>query len=238
MNRFGFVALVLLSQVLAGCGPVTPTTPTGGGSSGVGGGFFGTGGGFSTSGGGSSGTGGGTSGTGGGTSGTGGGTSGTGGGSSSATWAIAECEAAMDKFANANCADRQSWLGFKAQCQRLPSPNSTALCETPLSRAKACHAQFISQGTVFCNGPNTDTNETCGADVVLGILCAATVNAGPCAGVACMYNSDCPSGWSCNDQTRRCFQTSARCPGLPCKYNADCPTGLTCNNATGQCNAN
>lgn len=227
MSRF--VAVAALSFFFA-CGPVGPA-PTGGGTAGVGGGL--STGGFSAGGGGS-----GAGGSTGGGSVTGGGSAGGGsaGGSVSTSWAVAECEAAMDKFVDANCADRQNWVGMKAQCQRIPSPNATALCETPLQRAKACHAQFMSQGTVFCNGPGSDTNETCGADVVLGVLCAGTVNAGPCAGVQCMYNSDCPTGFSCNDQTRRCFQTSASCPGLPCKYNADCPTGLTCNNATGQCN--
>lgn len=144
----------------------------------------------------------------------------------------------MDKFIAPGCADVANWRGLKMQCSRIPSPNATALCGAPLQKAKACHSQFVTQGTVACVGPTTDTNETCGADVVLGVLCAATVNAGPCAGVQCMYNSDCPSGWTCNDKTDRCVQTSARCPGLPCRYNADCPTGFTCNNATEQCNAN
>jgi hypothetical protein len=145
----------------------------------------------------------------------------------------------MDKFASANCADSANWLGLKtAACAKLSNATSVALCGTAFSKAQACQGQFISQAMLACTFGGTDTNDTCGADVVLGALCAATVNTIQCAGVQCQFNTDCPSGWTCNDQTDRCVNTSARCPGLPCRFNTDCPTGFTCNNATGQCNAN
>lgn len=239
----------LLSAVvffsLLACGPAPMPNSTGGGSAGglsLGGGFSSSGGGFSGTGGGTSGTGGGMVQMGGGSSGggaaSGGGTS-SGGGTASGAWTQAGCDAVMDKFASANCADQQNWLGLKvAACAKLSNATSVALCSTAFTKAKACEAQFVSQGMVACLGPATDTNDTCGADVVLGALCAATVNNGQCAGVQCQYNSDCPSGWTCNDQTDRCVNTSASCPGLPCRYNADCPTGFTCNNGTGQCNRN
>lgn len=213
------------------------STSSGGGTASTGGGSASTGGGSSSAGGGASSTGGGASSTGGGSASTGGGSSSAGGGSSSTQWTQSECETSMDKFVSANCSDRQNWVDLKGQCTRLSSPNAMSLCTMPVQRAKACHAQFVSQGTTFCNGAGTDTNETCGADVILGVLCAATVNVGACAGVACQFNSDCPSGWTCNDRTDRCVRTNAPCPGLPCQFNSDCPTGLTCNGATGQCNA-
>lgn len=220
MSRLLF-AVVFFS--LVACGPMPMPGNTGGGSAGglslTGGGFSGTGGGTSQMGGSS-----------------GGGMS---GGGSSGSWTQAGCDAVMDKFASANCADQQNWLGLKvAACAKLSNATSVALCSTAFTKAKACEAQFVSQGMVACIGPGTDTNDTCGADVVLGALCAGTVNNGQCAGVQCQYNSDCPSGWTCNDQTDRCVNTSARCPGLPCRYNADCPAGFTCNDGTGQCNAN
>ncbi|MCU0697169.1 MAG: hypothetical protein MUC96_11610 [Myxococcaceae bacterium] len=205
-------------------------SPTGGGAAGglspVGGGPTGTGGGAAggSSGGGSS---------------VGGGTGGGGGGAAGQTWTAAACDAAMDKFASANCPDSANWLGLKtAACAKLSNVTSVALCATAFSKAQACQAQFISQAMLACTFGGTDTNDTCGADVVLGALCAATVNTAQCAGVQCRFNTDCPSGWTCNDQTDRCVNTSARCPGLPCRFNTDCPTGFTCNDATGQCNAN
>lgn len=225
------LSAVFFFSVVA-CGPVPMPGGAGGGSAG----------GLSVTGGGFSGTGGGTSGTGGGTAQTGGGSAGggtaSGGGAASGAWTQAGCDAVMEKFASANCADKQNWLQLKvAACAKLSNTTSVALCSTAFTKAKACEAQFVSQGMVACVGPATDTNDTCGADVVLGALCAGTVNNVQCAGVQCQYNSDCPSGWTCNDQTDRCVNTSARCPGLPCRYNADCPTGFTCNNGTGQCNA-
>lgn len=217
-----------LVLVLVACGPGPGPGPSGtGGGLAAGGGLSGTGGGFSSTGGGSSSTGGGAAG------------GGAPGGGAATGWTAASCDAAMEKFASASCADRQSWLDLKVSaCAKLGNTNSTALCGAAMSKANACQAQFVSQGMVACTAFGTDTNDTCGVDVVLGALCAATVNNVACAGVTCQYNSDCPTGWTCNDQTDRCVQTSARCPGLPCRYNADCPTGFTCNNGTGQCNAN
>lgn len=218
MSRVSVVVLVLS---MSACGPYPlPGPSTGGGGAG---GLSGTGGGFSGTGGGSAG---------------GASTAGGSAGGAAQGWSAQACDAAMDKFASANCADAQSWLGLKtAACAKLSNTTSVALCGTAFSRAQACQAQFISQAMLACTFAGTDTNDTCGADVVLGALCAGTVNNGQCAGVTCRFNSDCPSGWSCNDQTARCVNSSARCPGLPCRYNADCPTGFTCNDGTRQCNA-
>jgi hypothetical protein len=212
-----FFAVFFLSVVA--CSPVPPPGNTGGGSAG----------GLTVTGGGTSGAGGGMV--------QGGGQA---GGASQGSWTAAGCDAVMDKFAAVNCADRQNWLGLKVSaCAKLSNTNSVALCGAAFTRAKACESQFLSQAMLACIiGLGTDTNDTCGPDVVLGALCAATVNNGQCAGVQCRFNADCPTGWTCNDQTDRCVDTSANCPGLPCRFNADCTTGFTCNNATGQCNAN
>lgn len=158
-----------------------------------------------------------------------------GGGSGAATLSVSECETDMAKFEGANCADQSGWTMMKTTlCPKLPNATA-ALCETPLKKAKACHAQFQS-ATMVCTLGQTDSADPCAVDVLLGVLCVATMNSNQCAGISCMYNSDCPTGYACNDKTDRCVSSSASCIGLPCKYNADCPTGLTCNNGTGQCN--
>lgn len=148
----------------------------------------------------------------------------------------------MDKLIAPNCSDVAQWRGLKTECMRLSSSNATALCGTALGKAKMCHSQFVTNATVACvnQGPLgliTDTTERCAYDILLGVLCASTVNSRACAGVQCRYNADCSSGSTCNDKTDRCVEMTARCPGLPCRYNADCPSGFTCNNATEQCNA-
>ena len=119
-------------------------------------------------------------------------------------------------------------------CPKIPNATS-ALCATPLTRAKACHAQFQT-AALACVLGSTDSSDPCAVDVLLGVLCVSTMNSNFCAGVTCTYNSDCPSNYSCNDRTKRCVNNSANCTGLPCTYNSDCPTGQTCNNGTGQCN--
>lgn len=194
----------------------------------------GTGGGTSGSGGGTSGTGGGTSGTGGGSSGTGGGTSGTGGGTSSATLTVSECEQDMDRFAAAHCADESQWTSAKTLiCAKIPNTTS-APCTSALTKAKTCHTQF-QQAMIFCSLGATDSSDPCAVDVLLGVFCVASVNSNLCMATQCMYDTDCPSGYGCNDKTLRCFKKDAPCLGLPCKYATDCPGGFTCNDAIAQC---
>ncbi len=153
------------------------------------------------------------------------------------TLSVAECETDMARFEAANCSDQSGWTMVKTTiCPKLPNTTSM-LCETPLTKAKACHAQFQT-AQLACVLGQTDSTDPCAVDVLLGVLCVAAMNNNTCAGATCMYNSDCPTGYSCNDKTDRCVNTSASCVGLPCTYNADCPTGQTCNNGTGQCNRN
>ncbi len=141
----------------------------------------------------------------------------------------------MDRFAAANCSDQNNWLMTKSTiCPKIPNTTS-APCEAALTRAKSCHAQF-QQASIACNSfGQTDSNDPCAVDVLMGVFCVATVNSGVCMATACTYDSDCTTGYKCNAKTDRCFRTDAPCLGLPCSYNSDCPTGHTCNNALSQC---
>lgn len=150
----------------------------------------------------------------------------------------ASCEKAMDRFIGAACPDASYWTKLKnSACSALNTSQSTSHCATPLQKANSAVPNL--QGATFsCVMGATDTTSVAAVDVLLGVLCVATVNNNDCAGVSCKYNSDCPSNYSCNDAIKRCYRKDASfCVGLPCKYNMDCPTGLTCNNGTGQCNA-
>ncbi len=180
------------------------------------------------------GTGGG-SGAAGGTGGTAGGTGGNAGGTASGTaLSVSECETDMQRFADAMCTDAAQWTMAKTVvCPKLPNTTS-APCAAALEKAKTCHAQFQS-ATIGCVLGQTDSADPCAVDVLLGVFCAASVNSNLCMATQCMYSTDCPTNYSCNDKTRRCFKTDAPCLGLPCKYSTDCPTGYTCNNAIEQC---
>lgn len=151
----------------------------------------------------------------------------------------ANCNSAMDMLAAAGCSDSSYWTQMKNHaCTRLSTNLTTTHCQTPLQRAQSSYPD-IQGGDFYCNGGSTDSTSVAAVDVLLGVLCAATVNNNDCAGVTCQYNSDCPSEYSCNDATERCYQNSASfCAGLPCIYNSDCPDNLTCNDGTGQCNLN
>jgi Cys-rich repeat protein len=81
----------------------------------------------------------------------------------------------------------------------------------------------------------TDTQDPCAIDVLYGVLCVNAMNNNFCAATSCSLNSDCSSGYTCNDRTDRCVNTSKNCLGLPCSLNSDCGTGQTCNNAIGLC---
>lgn len=212
MRNIGLCVVVLA----VACGAPEPA--------GVGGGVGGAGGGSAAGGGAGGGTAGGAGG-------------GAGGGAASAALTVAECETDMGRFEAANCADQSGWTMAKTTvCPKIPNATS-ALCAAPLTKAKACHAQFQSAALACVLGA-TDSSDPCAVDVLLGVLCVAAMNNNACAGASCMYSTDCPTGYTCNDKTDRCVNTSASCVGLPCLYGTDCPTGQTCNNATGQCNRN
>jgi hypothetical protein len=145
----------------------------------------------------------------------------------------------MDKMAATNCADKNDYATAKtAVCPKIGSTVSATACATPLTKAETCQSQFQS-ATFTCNGLGvTDSTDTCAVDVLLGVFCVAAMNNNNCASAQCMYSTDCPTDWSCNTQTGRCFNQSFSCPGLPCQYSTDCPTNQTCNSGTGQCNRN
>lgn len=210
----GFGLLVVLSLVACGAGVESPAD----GGTGGGGGTTGTGGG-----------------SGGGAGGGSGGGAGGGGGSSAEQLSVSECQTDMDRFASAQCGDQSYWSAMSSTiCPKIPNA-TTALCAAPLTRAKTCHAQFQT-ATIACNGfGQADSADPCAVDVLYGVLCVAAMNNNYCASASCTYNQDCPTGYTCNDRTKRCVNTSHNCIGLPCTYNQDCPTGETCNNAIGQC---
>ena len=168
--------------------------------------------------------------------GAGGGTGGgTGGGSAGVALTIAECETDMQRFVDKACADASSWTTAKTMvCPKIGNTSSGVLCNAALVKAKTCQAQFQT-ATLFCQLGVTDTTDPCGVDVLLGVLCVATTNSLNCASTACASSTDCPTNFSCNDKTQKCFNTSAYCVGLPCSSSVHCPTGETCNSAVGQC---
>jgi hypothetical protein len=168
------------------------------------------------------------------TAGTDGGGGGGGQDAGPAAYTLDECNQDLDRLANVGCGDGATWAQAKqSSCTKLGNA-ATALCEGALTKADQSHAQFQS-AELFCNLGTADSNDPSAADVLMAVMCVATVNNGNCAGLSCQYNSDCPSDYSCNDATKKCFKKSSACIGLPCKYNMDCPTGLTCSDALGQC---
>lgn len=164
-----------------------------------------------------------------------GGGGGTGGGTGAATLSVAECQQDMGRFVSTNCADSATWTTVKNDiCPKIPNSTS-ALCADALTKAKTCHTQFQT-ATLACTAfGTTDTQDPCAVDVLYGVLCVNAMNNNFCAATTCMYNSDCTTGYTCNDKTKRCVNNSKNCIGLPCTYNSDCPTAHTCNNGIGQC---
>jgi len=69
----------------------------------------------------------------------------------------------------------------------------------------------------------------------IGDACTASLSNDSCYAISCNSSLDCPTGYSCNDATGHCFDSSATCTGAPCAASLDCPTGETCNSAAGVC---
>lgn len=112
-------------------------------------------------------------------------------------------------------------------------------CGTFLNDAYTCQKPHGESGLACYSIMGVEdvytTVATCEESFAAGTACASAVNDTDCYSVSCKYNQDCPSGWSCNNKTEKCFNTSAKCGGLPCRYNQDCPSGFTCNNALEVC---
>ncbi|MBK7864442.1 MAG: hypothetical protein IPJ65_38730 [Archangiaceae bacterium] len=191
----------------------------------------GTGGGAGTAGGSASAGGAGTAGG----SGTAGGAGGSAGGSSPSALDQAQCEAGLNRFAAAGCSDAAQYTQLKQTVCPKVSNASSAVCSAALTRAEGTYSQLQSASFYCTSFGTTDSADPAAVDFLLAVFCVTSMNSNLCAGLACAYNTDCPTGYTCNDATDKCVKTDAACIGLPCKYNVDCPTGLTCNNAIGQC---
>jgi hypothetical protein len=167
--------------------------------------------------------------------GTGGGAGGgSGGGSGGVALTVAECQQEMGRFESANCADKATWTAVKTDICPKSTNTTSALCNDALVKAKACHTQFQT-ATIACVLGNTDSQDPCAVDVLMGVLCVNAMNNNFCAATTCASFTDCGSGYGCNDKTKRCFNNSNNCIGLPCSSFTDCPTGQTCNSGIKQC---
>lgn len=176
--------------------------------------------------------GGGTTGGGGGSTGGGGGGS-TGGGGGTTMTDAQRVTTFCEKTRLAGCAN---WFTSQAQCEDAMRRTQAALCEVKWVAETNCLSQTqLSDWVCDAFGEPHIAGTLCRDEYGFGSYCRVSVASPACYSGACQFNSDCPSGMSCNDKTAHCFDTQASCPGLPCKFNADCPSGQTCNNALEQC---
>ncbi len=141
----------------------------------------------------------------------------------------------MDKFVAQSCNDKAAWETAKTVVCPKSTNASSALCNAPLVKAKNCHAQFQTAMLMCTALGQTDSADPCAVDVLLGVFCVASTNNNSCFATPCTSSLDCGTGFSCNERTGRCYNTSANCVGLPCSSSLHCPTNQTCNNAAGQC---
>lgn len=170
--------------------------------------------------------------TGGGGGASGGGAGGGGGGQTGLTEAqrvAVYCE----KTRTASCSQ---WFATQQECVDLVARTQHTLCQAKWEAETDCLGT-TQPSDWMCSafGEPVIASTRCRDQYGFGSYCRLAIANIRCFAGACRYNADCPTGFSCNDKTEHCFDSSAQCGGLPCSYNADCPTGFTCNNALEQC---
>jgi hypothetical protein len=120
----------------------------------------------------------------------------------------AACERALREAAGRGCAGLLPALA--AHLEASPTP-FTCTAGAPSLAADAPEGAFVANA------------------------CLSAVMDEDCYALSCKSFRDCPTDWSCNDVTAKCYRSDASCVGLPCKTFRDCPTGNSCNTALGVC---